>query len=50
MADDETIWSPLEQMLKTAKKLAAIPDEVRTAAVPPSISHTFAATMSQVGF
>jgi len=44
------MWSPLLQMLKSAKKFAAWPDEVSIAAAPPSISQIFAAMVSLVGF
>ena len=37
-------------MLKTAKKLAAWPEEVSMAAVPPSRAQILAATASLVGF
>ena len=42
--------SGLANPLNTAKKFAAIPEDVSIAAVPPSISQIFAATVSQVGF
>ena len=45
-----TMWSPASQMLKTAKKEAACPEEVRMAATPPSSSAIFLATASLVGF
>ena len=35
------MWSPLLQMLNSAKKFAAWPDEVSIAAAPPSISQIF---------
>ena len=44
MEDEETMWSPQEQMLNNAKKLAAWPEEVSMAAVPPSSSQILAAT------
>ena len=44
------MWSPLLQMLNSAKKFAAWPDEVSIAAAPPSSSQIFAATVSLVGF
>lgn len=44
------MWSPSLQMLNSAKKLAAWPDEVSMAATPPSISQILAATVSFVGF
>ena len=43
-------WSPAEARLKTAKKLAAWPEEVSMAAVPPSRAQMRAAILSLVGF
>ena len=50
MEEDATMWSPHWQILKSAIKLAACPEEVSIAAVPPSIAAILAATWSQVGF
>ena len=44
------MWSPALQMLNSAKKLAACPEEVSIPAAPPSSSAILAATWSQVGF
>ena len=38
------MWLPHSQILNSAKKLAAWPEEVSIAAVPPSSSAIFAAT------
>ena len=43
------MWSPAEHRLKVAKKLAAWPEEVSRAAVPPSRAAILAATASEVG-
>ena len=48
--EDATIWLPHSHMLNKAKKLAACPDEVSMAAVPPSSAAILAATWSLVGF
>ena len=45
-----TMWSPQPAMLNMAIKLAACPEPVSMAAVPPSSAAIFAATWSQVGF
>ena len=50
MVLEATMWSPASQILNRAKKFAACPLEVSMAAVPPSSSQIFLATMSQVGF
>ena len=50
MVEEETMWSPQEQILNRAKKFAAWPELVSMAAVPPSNSAIFAATLSLVGF
>ena len=50
MEEEATIWSPHSQILNSAMKLAACPEEVSIAAVPPSIDASLAATWSQVGF
>ena len=50
IALDATTWSPADAILNIAKKLAACPEEVSIAAVPPSSSHILLATVSQVGF
>ena len=50
MVEEETMWSPQDAMLNSAKKLAAWPEEVSIAAVPPSSAQILAATMSLVGF
>ena len=42
--DDATIWLPASQILNKAKKLAACPDEVSIAALPPSRAAILAAT------
>jgi hypothetical protein len=50
MAEELTTWSPAAQMLNTAKKFAACPEEVSMAAEPPSSAQILAATWSFVGF
>jgi hypothetical protein len=50
MLEEATMWSPQEAMLNRAKKLAAWPEEVSMAAVPPSSWAILAATKSLVGF
>ncbi len=50
MEEEATMWLPASQILKRAMKLAACPDEVSMAAVPPSSAAIFAATLSFVGF
>ena len=44
------MWSPHEAMLNTAKNVAAEPEAVSIAAVPPSSAAMRAATWSFVGF
>ena len=44
MEDDATIWLPASQILNSAKKFAACPEEVSIAAVPPSNAAILAAT------
>ena len=50
MVLEATMWSPASQILNSAKKFAACPLEVSMAAVPPSNSQIFLATMSQVAY
>ena len=47
---DAMLCSNQLQILKTARKLAAIPEEVSIAATPPSMAAIFSATKSLVGF
>ena len=44
MEEEETIWLPASQILKTAKKFAACPEEVSIPEVPPSRAVILAAT------
>ena len=50
MEEEATMWSPHSQILNRAMKLAACPEEVSIAAVPPSMAAILAATWSLVGF
>lgn len=48
--DEKMMCPPHSQILNVARKLAAIPDDVSIAALPPSIVAILEATVSDVGF